>query len=273
MILIHKKFFQEPFISMQDKINHLPDNITQQFSLNIKTPDEMQCIACIVNNMVDHYKSTHINIKERDLQISAEEVQTNILHLMLTERHYYQHHAESDFKVNNGSLYLAQLKKLVNEKKQLYNIVNFLNAVSEYCSEYYSELQIRAIIQKQDNKDFYFKKTSLSEAIFNIFSLISRIGQFNTETSEFTISASFESNNIFPTITITAPIIYSSLQSPGWILGPSYIHSGLLSVYLLAKENDLLFHITQEKENIIFILTPMENEGILKNHNNYLNLI
>lgn len=64
----------------------------------------------------------------------------------------------------------------------------------------------------------------------------------------------------------------STLRSLGWLSGPSFVYTGFLSIYLLARENNLLFKVEQKDLSIIFILEPIEDESYETN-SNYLNLI
>lgn len=51
-----------------------------------------------------------------------------------------------------------------------------------------------------------------------------------------------------------------SSQALGWEHGPSCVYSCLFPIYLLAKENNYFFYITQSNNVIIFILQPFDSE-------------
>ena len=137
-------------------------------------------------------------------------------------------------------------------------MIKFLEEIISYCSEYYSELRIKLIIEDASYRQFSIKHAAITEAIFTIFTSIIRIGEFDEEV----ILKGYFSNNTSPTISIEASLQDSLLRPLGWKLGPNYIHSGLLSIYLLAKENNFFFHIEQKDNKIIFLLEPIDNERL-----------
>ncbi len=120
-------------------------------------------------------------------------------------------------------------------------------------------MNIKIAISKKDYKSFTCKHAALTEAIFHIFTLITRIGKLDVNNIELKIRGEFIANSLFPLITIELPVHHSLLESLSWKLGPSYVYTGFLSIYSLAKSNNLLFYIEQKNKKIIFILTPYEN--------------
>ena len=151
---------------------------------------------------------------------------------------------------------------LINEKKQIFSLYDFLREVIEYCAEYYHELNLKIEIDTKDCKDFSFKRVALAESIFAILTIITRIGKFDIYNQALIIKASFINNNLFPTIAIEAPLYESPPQSKDWLLGDHYTYSGLLPIYLLAKENNLFLRLEQKEQKIIFILEPIDIESL-----------
>ena len=95
--------------------------------------------------------------------------------------------------------------------------------------------------------------------------------EFDTDDEELLIKAAFVNKNSFPTISIEANLRESSLQPISWTLGPSYVYSGLLSIYLLAKENNLFFYIRKKNQKLILTLEPLNKQG--RNGDGLLNVI
>jgi hypothetical protein len=199
------------------------------------------------------------------------EFRNNILHLILTEKHFCKEYLASETSME--TLYLAQLKKLINEKYKKVTLQQFLEDIAEYCSDYYAELCIKVQVNKKDNKEFSFKQASLTETLLHMFTLIIRTGRFDIEEKSLVIKGSFVNKNYFPTISIEASLSNSSLRSLGWELGPDYVYTGFLSIYLLAKENNLVFNIKQREDKIIFLLNPIDKEELQEISEVHLNLI
>ena len=96
--------------------------------------------------------------------------------------------------------------------------------------------------------------------------MITRIGQFDPD-GAILVRTSFNNKNTLPNIYIETIFSNSSLKPIALESGIRYTYSGLLSIYLLAKENNLLFNIEQKKHNFTFVLQAIENNK-LKNINN-----
>jgi hypothetical protein len=88
-------------------------------------------------------------------------------------------------------LYLNQLKKLINEEKEEHNLVEFLRDIVQYCKHYHGFTNIKILINKKGYKDVSFKHSSLSETIFHIFTLITRISSDNVKDAEIIIRGKF----------------------------------------------------------------------------------
>ncbi len=225
-------------------------------------------LAKTMESIIDYCSIIIINAENHTLQQSSVDLHNNILHVILTECHY--HPSSKNTRTNVSALYLEQLRRIINEKVQTVILSACLKNIIEYCSEYYNDLNIK--ISKNNHKAFTFKQAALTETIFHIFGIITRIGKFDTDNGEVIVSASFVNKSSFPTISIEVNVLESSLQPIGWEMGTAYIYSGLLSIYLAAKENNLFFYIEQKNQKIIFILDPIDNQRLKKISADSLNL-
>ncbi len=265
LILINRRLYQAPFYEIQKRIFELPNNFTEVMT-KVKKNEMLESgdlcmhhLSQAINDMIDYCYLSYLDAEKNALQQPAITLRNSILHLVLTERHYCSSHKAAN--VNSGALYINQLKKLIKEQYSSVDLFEFLTEVSEYCSRYYHGIDIKVEVHKKDHKNFTFYHSALTETIFHIFAAITRIAKFD-EDVEFVLSACFVRKSSFPTISIEATISVSSLMSSGWELGPSYVYSSLLSIYLLAKENNLFFHIEQKNQKVIFILEPVNNERL-----------
>ncbi len=277
LLTINQKKYQKPFYDINQRALDLQLKIMPNIiDVNNKPKTEKLNNFCpndlvkAMESIIDYCNLLYTNAEKHTLQQSSAELHNSILHVILTERHY--HPSNKNTKTNVSALYLEQLRRIINEKDQSIILPVFLRDIIEYCSVYYNDLDIKIQISKKDHKAFAFKKAALTEAIFHIFSLITRIGKFDTDNEEVIVSDSFVDRNPVPTINIEVNLCNSSLQSMGWELGTNYVYSGLLSIYLLAKENNLFFHLEQKKQKIIFILEPIDNQRLKNISGDSLNL-
>lgn len=252
---INKKYYLKPLTIIQKKLHEYSDHFSKRIPEFNKLYFDGICpyhLSQAVNYIIDHC----INSKEESS--SPSKLHNNLLHLMLTERHYCISTTKVD--IGSGDLYLNELRRQINSKDQSQNLKSFLDKITQYCAEYYSELKIKVIIEEEDHKDFNFKHTALSETIFNIFTTITRIGNFDVD--NFIILRAHFHNNTSPNINIEVLCQDSSLHPLGWEYGPEYIYTSLLSVYLLAKENNFFFHIEQKENKIMFVLEPLSDDRL-----------
>ena len=154
---------------------------------------------------------------------------------------------------------MNKLISIIDEEPSSFSLEIFLKQVTDYCQEFYHELNIEVIVVKKDQKNFTFKHAALTETIFHIFTFITR-GNFDTDNNTFTLKAHFLNKNSFPSIIIEAPLSEGSLTGVSWESGPSYVYTSLLSIYLLAKENKLFFNIAKKDNKIIFTLDPIDKK-------------
>ncbi len=151
------------------------------------------------------------------------------------------------FVINNPKEekgFVKKIEDMINEGASLIQIDDFISKVVKYCNDFFN-IKINVDIKEVRGKSFVFKRYVLSEAIFNIFSFMMRSKVVNK--GSFTISVNFMDKTYLPVITIK-----SSDFSDNNILS----HTSLLSVYTLAKENNLFLNIKKTDGNIYFILEP-----------------
>ncbi len=191
------------------------------------------------------------------IDYQEQEIQKKLLNLVLVEQHFL--FSNSSTITPEEKLYRNKLLSLINEEYISLSLSKFLQQVTDYCCEFYHDLQVKIITSKEDQKDFYFKHAALTEAIFHIFSFINR-GKFDIDDNSLILKGEFKTENNLPTITIEAFIPKDSPIALGWTSGPSYVYNSLLSIHLLARENQLFFNITQKDEKMIFILEPNDKK-------------
>ncbi len=266
LFVIYEKFYEIPLCIIQKKLYELPEDILPinreliQCSQLSSSYFSMQSLIKILDEIINHLNDSYLLSKQEALTRPAIALRNNILDLVLTEHHYAK--ASKNNKLKFSSLCLNRLKKIVIEERVTDNLLEFLKNVAAYCSEYYDELCVDVVVQKKDCKDFTFYYTALVEVIFHILTLIVRVGKFDIDSENIILRGSFAKKNFFPTLSIEVPICDSSLKPFGWESGPNYIYAGLLTIYLLAKENNLIFHIEQKGQKITFILEPVNNEQL-----------
>ncbi len=251
--LLNKEYYYAPFKALEEKATLLLKDITKSEDTSALN------VLDSINLALNYCHLARENDKNKLLKQSDEELNANMMYLMLVERHYSS--CYMDDHIDIGKLYVGQLKKLATEKYITISILKFLEEVTKYCCEYYHELKVNIIIARKDCRDLTFKHAALTEAIFHIFTLIIRIGRFEVEDGELILRASFDGE--FPTIAIEANICPSSTRALGWTSGITFVYFGFLSIYLLARENNLLFRIEQEDHKIIFILEPIKENILL----------
>lgn len=239
---------------LQQKIT--PNNtVYKELSYDFFPRQLIDTFENIINDFDSLYKKIEIhNRNQSDLQ-----QKDNILTNVLTEHLYYN-------PKKSRSAYLEQLRYLINETTKNTIFPTFLRETIEYCAEYYSDLNISIKVDRKTYKSFNFKHAALAETIFHIFAMITRIGQFDPD-GAILVRTSFNNKNTLPNIYIETIFSNSSLKPIALESGIRYTYSGLLSIYLLAKENNLLFNIEQKKHNFTFVLQAIENNK-LKNINN-----
>lgn len=261
LYFVIKSHYEKPLLLIYKKlglVNQDLDTTTEELDKFYSTrklhPNEL---AKEVNILIDSYHE----LKNTSVKKVESEIKQRILNLVLVEKHFIKYNKTND--IDERKLYLNKLVNLVDEGYTRANIKDYLKNITDYCSEFYHEIVINVIILEEDDRDFSFKHAALTETIFNIFTFIVR-GNFDIYNSPLIIRANFDKESDFPLIIIEADISdKDSSTALGWLHGPSYVNTGLLSIYLLAKENDLFLDIQKQEDKLMFILEPMSKENKL----------
>ena len=174
--------------------------------------------------------------------------------MALIERHFLPFNRTAS--TNEERLYLSKIESLINEDSTSMSLIDFLRQISDYCCEFYYDNKIKITASEDAQESFVFKHAALSEAIFHIFTFISRAG-INQNDSVINIKGTFVNKNKLPIITIEVDICGDGLAALGWSSGPPYVYNSLLSIYMLARENELFFNIARDSNKMLFILEPM----------------
>jgi hypothetical protein len=206
-----------------------------------------------MNNLLDHY---HLLQTERS-NLQALEIRKKVLDLALTEQHFLA--SKKNNVASEEKLYLNKLLNIIDEDLTATSLAKYLTEVTNYCGEFYHEVNCTIIVTKKDDKPFAFKYTALTETIFNIFTFIIR-GHFEIASNAIIIKGEFINDNDFPLITIETTLSNESPTTLGWMSGPSYVYSGLLSIHLLAKENNLILNIKRKDNKLLFILESVNDK-------------
>lgn len=259
----NKKYYQAPLYEIQTKLETLNminnnDNIIDK---NVATNFCPVKLSKSINELINKFHP--ILLEQTDEYIKKNALQKRILDLIFVEQHFMHF---QKLEINEEKLFLNKLYKQINEESIYMPLYDFLRTLVDYCCEYYPEINIKLDIKKIDRKNFLLKQSALIETIFNIITFIIR-ASLNVEDDPLVIRAEFIENQEFPTINIEVNIENYHLNPPGKDAGPYYVHTSLLTVFLLAKENKLHFNIIRNKNIISFILQPLETE--IKNFSTY----
>jgi len=181
----------------------------------------------------------------------------DVMDLILTEHHYDI--PSKGAKTIFSNLYLTQLKKLVHEERRNINLADLLNEIKKQIHD----LTIDIVVQQNDRKDFNAYYTALAEAILHIFALISQTVGHHVDKNSVVLKGVFTGKSLLPSIAIeislSAAFGKNSSMETALHLGDC---SGLLGIYLLAKENNLFFYVEQKGKKIIFSLEPISDERL-----------
>ncbi len=229
----------------KDLIDSIQERSNDRFSL-----DEF---SQQVESLIYQYRSLRLEF----LKGSTLELKQKILNLVLTEQHFLPLNRSAI--TSEEKLYLNKMVSFINEKAINISLASFFTQVANYCSEFYNELQIRIISTDQDQRCFTFKRAALIETIFHIFSFTLRAG-LNMDEADLVLRGEFVANNEFPTITIEVSSLNNQHSILGWEAGPDYVYTSLLSIYLLARENNLFFNLVKQKDKILFTLEPLDEK-------------
>ncbi len=260
LYLFTRNYYRDPLLSVNKKlfvinefINKKPTEILVDSGDDLLNrefyPDQF---AKDIDSLIDSYYL----MEEKAAKQPELEMRQRILNLMLTEHHFLSSN-ESDAS-SEEKLYINKLISIIDEKYVTMSLMNFLTKVTEYCCEFYHEINLRAEVQKKDQKDFTFKHAALTEAIFSILTFIIR-GNFDIHSNKLIIRGRFNKDD-FPSITVEVSKSNEASTANGWSFGPTYTYTSLLSIYLLARENSLFFDIKGKDDKMIFSLEPIDKK-------------
>jgi hypothetical protein len=257
LYLFIKYRYKSPFLSIYQKLYFMNKSSKELYKTNddIYSVDKFNPIklAKYIDDLIEKYYL----LQASTLAPSEIAIKQRILDLALTEKHFLSS-SRSNIVAEN-KLYLNKLTKLIDEEYRIASLEKFLIQITNYCCEFYHEAKFKVIVSKKDQKNFSFKSSALSETIFNIITFVIR-GNFNIYDETVLIKGIFNNKDSFPVITIEATISNEDSSTLGWNSGPSYVYSGLLSIYLLAKENNLFFNIKRKENKLLFILEPLNKK-------------
>ncbi len=246
LLFVHKRL---NFVNqVSQNTDNEPDTFTliNEFSLNHFAQD--------INNLIEHYYL----IQKDNLTQAELEKRKKFLDLAFTEKHFLS--SKKSSIMNEEKLYLNKLISFIEEEYTTASLTDYLNEVINYCCEFYHEITCKIIVEKKNNKNFSFKHSALNETIFNIFTFIIR-GNFEVCIKPIIVKGNFVKGYSFPFITIETTLSDEQSSTLGWMSGTSYVYSGLLSIHLLAKENNMILNIKRKDRKILFILEPLNQYG------------
>lgn len=248
---------KRPLIIIKNKLDLLNQFVGEKNHHAVPSSFRIEDIFDSINNLIDE---KHKNFLEGSINnIEKGELKKKILNLIFIEQHFLSHNKT---KISEDKILSSKLYSLINEDLVELSLKDFVEQFISYCSEFYHEVNIHYEIK--ENKKFSFKQSTLIECLMSIINLISRSSIF---AEDIYLEAKFIDNDNFPIISIKTSVIDKNLiRNLGWEEGPLYASSGLITIYLLAKENNLFLNISKIKENLIFTLEPISQKVDFYNH-------
>jgi hypothetical protein len=210
----------------------------------------------LTNKLSDLIDSSYNIFLEKD-SLKENEIKMKFIRLLIIEHHYSRHDkVNENIALNN--LYSDMLITMIHEEYKTMSLGNYINQVTDYCIEYFDiNIVIENILEAIKEKPFALKYSALTESIFSIFSFIQR-ANVAKEGTNFIISTSYQDNDRFPTIEIKfLPNLEVARTTLGWEVGANLPYLGLLTTYLIARENELYLKIDLGIEYLSFILIPI----------------
>lgn len=258
--VIVRRFYINPINNIQNKITNIPEDLIAKIRdkhnnagfINTKEYSPAH-ISQTISYLLDELQTLYKTQEEEKFKQLAQDIRTNMFHLMLIERHYSPLDKISGTKA--AALYSNLLVGMVHEEHTNMILSEYLKQVIEYCQEYHHELGVILKLDSKHDKSFTFKYTALTETIFTILVFISRTANFDIE--NIIIKTSFDDQDNFPNIIIEAELEEQPQTSLGWESGAHFSCMSLFSIYLLAKENNLYLKIDQQDTKILFSLNPL----------------
>ncbi len=212
----------------------------------------------ILNDTIAHLtiqlQTFYENEEKLKFEQYAQEIRKKVLQLALIEQHYSP--LKKIARAKSDLLYKNLITTLINENPQDMSIKAYLSEIIDYLKEYFYEMNIQLKFDDNRDRSFCFKYSALTETIFHIFLFIQRSVISEEDNFGITIEAYFKDQELFPTISISFKFTQNTQISLGWETGAQFPYMSLLSVCILAKENNLAFDIDQENSKLFFILKP-----------------
>ncbi len=262
IFVIIKKFYSNPFNVAKEMILKLPEKIltketNQNFHLNEVTSSNIT--PKVLNDTIAHLtrqlQKFYENEEKFKLEQYIQEIRKKVLQLALMEQHYSP--LEKLARAKSDLLYKNLIVTLINEEPQDMPLKAYFHEILDYLKEYFYEMNIQLKFNDNGNRPFRFKYSALTETIFHIFSFIQRSAiNFEEDNFGITINAYFKDQDSFPTISISFICDQNTQRSLGWEAGAQFSYMSLLSICILAKENNLAFDIEQENSKLVFVLKP-----------------
>lgn len=266
-LILEKMEFNKMLIQKNENYEKLNiERVTKrEFCLNnfVKLCEEQ-------NELIANY------LKEKDLkQLEQNELFSKVSSLIFLDHHFSR---IKKVKLNEEDIFHHKMYKFLNEDFTNIKLRAFMNSFQEYCSEFFYEISVSVIWNSIDEDNFVnVKQTAFTECLTSIVNLIVRSGKYE---DQLYIDITHDEQEDFPIIEIVALFMgEQGLRNLGWENGPDFVDTGLLTIHLLAKENNLLFNIRDQGNKIYFSLKSVNNKvKFYKNHvfdisNNLVNVI
>lgn len=260
VFIIIKNFYSSPFNSIKEIILKLPEEIlskdvSQNISLHKLSSQDIT--PTVLNNTIAHLakqlQTFYENQEKAKFEQYAQDIRKKVLHLALIEHHYSP--LEKISKAKSNVLYSNFLNTLINENPREMSLKAYFYEIIDYLKEYFYEINIKLKFDDTQNKIFSFKYSALTETIFHVLLFVQRSALDSEEDNlEIILNAHFSDQDNYPTISLSSKLIHNSQRSLGWETGAHFSYTSLLSIYLLAKENNLSIDIKQKDSELAFIL-------------------
>lgn len=263
LLIVNYKLYKKPLIALYKKM--LSSSSTTPNNYPYICENQLCSKAMGTINIINYCSELITKLQKVEVEKSSQELKSNILELLM--QNDYRYSEIWDDRIKTNCVYLKNLKDIVNSKEQSVRLKVLLDDIVSYCSEYFSELDIKLIIANNENENILtLKKQALIETIFSILISITRMENFCIDSPIIVRVETIPQNNLCK-IRIETSISELSIPPSGWEFGTKYTCTGLLSSYLLAKENNLFFFIETVGNRVLFNLEPYPEENTHKINN------
>jgi hypothetical protein len=249
---IYNKQYKKPLDLTLEKINQLPDSLDKKNYIVTNNNEFTNEPFKIINHVIDSYKLSCLKEKSKHNNLSSLELHDSILSLISTDR-------QKITSAHISNVFSKKLRSLIYEDITEIALFQFFTNIKNYANERFDKLDINISLNKEDYITISLKRAALTEAILNIFSIINTHCSANEKKVKCILRACFIKESSLPSISVEIDSQIFS-DSIAWTTENSYVYNGLLSIYSLAKYNDLLLYIYEENKNIVFILDPINND-------------